>query len=249
MANPLTVAQYTARIEHAIGNESPATGFSTLEILNEALRALFGYADWSWRLRSPALLSLVASQEYVALPSDFGTSGELLSIHSVWSPVSVVSKVSLADIATMRGMPLNNTFQYYVALSNPTQTSASVRPGTPRLEIWPTPGSNVSNAFRITYKSGPVDLSLTTDVPNIPREYENVLTLLARAYAMRYEYGSDAQETLAELASAEKEIRRLMEMDGMIESEAGPLTGGAAANYLPTRGNYPFRPFSTYTPR
>lgn len=243
MANPLTVAEYTARMQHAIGNSSPATGFSLLEVLNEALRHLFTYADWTWKHRAPALLTITQNVSFVPLPSDFGTSGELLSVHSVWSPEVFVEKVSLGDIADLRGSIATTYTKFYVAVSYPTQTAATSRPGAARLEIWPTPAETITSAFRVNYKSGPVDLTGNTDVPNVPREYEAALTLLARAMILRYEAGADSPAYLSEMKAATDELERLREADGAVDPDAGALSPGAAAAFIPARGKFPFRPF------
>lgn len=245
----LTVADYVLRMKQAIGNQNPSTGFTLLDVLNETVRYLFDYADWSWRYRPPTYCSLVNAQEYCTLPSDFGANGELLSVHSIWSPVTFVNKVSLPDIARMRGQPIQNHLNYYVAVAYPTQGSQLVRPGTPRLEIWPTPGADVSNAFRITYKAGAIELTDNAHVPNIPSSYEQALTHLARARAMVYETGADNPKATAELVLAKDDLNRLMESDGMQESDSGVMSGGAAQMYRNPKRNDYLRPFSTFPTR
>lgn len=244
----LTVADYLARMKQAIGNADPSTGFTLLQVLNESVRALFDYTDWEWRKRPPAFCSLVANQQYVDLPSDFGSNGILQTVHSIWSPTTYVNKVSLADIARYRGQPVQNHLNYFLALATPSQVSSTVRLTVPRLEIWPTPAADIPNAFRITYKAGAIELSSNTDVPNIPAGYEQMLTHLARARIQFYEYGPTSPEAAAELSLADREFANLSAADGNQEEDAGPIRGGAAAPYL--NGNsYPFRPFSTFPTR
>lgn len=232
-------------MKHAIGNSDPSTGFSLLEILNEAVRYLFEYHNWNWRLRPPALLDLVASQEYVSLPTGFGSAGELLTVHSIWAPVTFVHKVGLDDIARMRGMPIQNHLNFYVAVASPDQVTTGLRPPGPRLEIWPTPAASVTSAFRITYRAGPATLSTSGQVPNIPQEYEAALTLIARAKTMLYEISAASPDALAELALAKDELARLMEADGSLEPDAGRMTGGAASLYGTDRNDL-IRPFTTF---
>lgn len=249
MANPLTVSEYKSRMKHALGNAEPSTGFSFLEVLNEALRYVFGYANWNWKLRPPALLDLVEDQEYVSLPSDFGSGGELLTVHSVWAPVTFVSKVGLDDIARLRGTPVASYMSFYVAVASPNQTTTAVRPAGPRLEIWPTPADDVSDAFRITYRAGPATLTSDSQIPNIPQEFESALTLVARARIMLYEIGSNSPDAVAEFAAAKDELARLMESDGSMEPDAGRMNGGLAAMYACGGGDAtPFSSFPTLHP-
>lgn len=247
MANPLTVAEYSARMKQAIGNADPSTGFTLLEVLNEALRFVFDYHDWNWRLRPPALVNLVANIAYVALPSDFGSTGELLGVHSVWTPAAAVTKGDLSDIARLRGAPAQNTLNFTVAVVYPGQSSVSVKPAVPRLEIAPTPTASVSNAFRVTYRSGAVDLTASTNVPNVPPEFESALTHIARAQIMFYELGATSADAQAEFNMGTALLNDLKESDGMHDADAGVVHGGAARQYLPgfTDASRPFNSFPT----
>lgn len=236
MANPRTVANYQSAMLHAIGNAQPATGLTTLEILNDALRELFTFSDWSWRRRPPATLNLVASQSYVSLPSDFG---ELETVHSPCNPTISVTKVGLDDIARMRGGVIQNNISRFVAVAWPTQTTTTARPAQARLEIWPTPTVSVTGGIRIVYKAGAIDLVNSTDTPNIPKEFESALLMLARGKLMFHELGGDLTEYNVGLAALE----RLKEYDGMQERDAGAITGGAVADLASGPGDW--RPFSS----
>jgi hypothetical protein len=200
----MTVEDYTARMLHAIGNAQPATGVTTISILNEALFFLFDYHDWSWRQRPPALLNIVSGQDYVALPTDFGWDG-MLKVHAnVTVPQIGVLKCTLDDISRFRGQTAPATTPYYVALAWPTQTSLTVAPATPRLEIWPTPSLSISNAIRITYRAGAISVTNTTDVPNIPTHFEGALSKLACGLIKRYELDGDDTDYVAALGRLEQ---------------------------------------------
>lgn len=245
MANPLTVAEYKARMKQSIGNAEPSTGFAFVEVLNESLRFVFDYHDWLWRTRAPYLVSLTASQSYVTLPSDFGTAGELLSVHGV-SPSLRVSKGSLADVADARGMVTQDYFSYLVAVSYPAQTTVASRPGAARLEIVPTPTATLANAFRIVYRAGPTDLTNTTDVPNIPAEYEAALTRIACGNMMLYELGAASPDANAMFNSGVALLNNLMESDGLHDPDEGMIRHGAVRQFARGHGGEDARPFSTF---
>lgn len=246
MAIPLTVADFTARMKQAIGNSNPSTGFVLLDVLNESVQYIFTYSNWSWRQRAPILLDLVSGQDFVSLPPAFGTAGEVDGVASLWSPLSFVFLTGLNEIARYRGLPVQNFLTYYLALSFPTQASTSVAPAQPRLEIWPTPQTSVTGAFRIIYRAGPVLLTDDTNVPNLPPEFTTALTLVSRARAMQYELGSSVPETLAEMAAATAELDRLMEYDGLSQADAGHIGPGAAAKYMNQPRPTWFRPFASW---
>lgn len=248
MAIPLTTADYTARMKQAIGNADPSTGIVLLDVLNEAVQYIFTYSNWSWRQRSPLLLNLVSGQSFVSLPPDFGTAGEIDGVASLWSPLSFVFLTGLNEIARYRGLPMQNFLTYYLALSFPTQASAGVAPAQPVLEIWPTPQSNVTGAFRVIYRAGAVLLAGDTDIPNLPLEFTTALTLTARAKIMQYELGAEVPETLAATAAANAELDRMMANDGLSQSDAGHISAGAAAQYLDQGKPSFFRPFVNWIP-
>ncbi len=241
----LTVADYLLRMKQAIGNANPSTGFTLLDVLNEAVQYVFTYNNWSWRERPPALCNLVATQTYVSLPSDFGNGGELDAVASIWSPITVVHITSVAEIARLRGLPLYNSLEFYVAVSFPTQASVTTAPPQPQLEVWPTPQASITGAFRIVYRAGYVTLTSNTQVPNVPPEFTAALTLTARAMTLRYESGSDNPQALAEFAAANAELDRLKDNDGLSQSDMGHISPGAAAAFLPQRNPGWWRPFTT----
>ena len=246
MGIPLAASDYLARMQQAIGNADPSTGFTLLDILNESMQHLFTANAWSWRQRDPILMDLVANQSFVLLPPDFGTGGQLDSIEGLWSPLNFVFLTGLNEIARYRGLPLQNFLTYYMALGFPTQANQGVAPAQPVLEIWPTPTSSVTGAFRVVYRSGYVILTDPSQVPNIPPEFSTALTLVARAKTLQYETGSDNPTAIAEWQAASAEIERMKEMDGMSQSDAGHLSPGAASRFMHRRGPGWFRPFGAW---
>jgi hypothetical protein len=231
----MRVADYIARMMHANSGVGPTEGFDALQIFNEALRELFDFHDWSWRKRPPALVDLVADQEYAALPSDFGY-GSLLGVEAVHDGAMGVVKTDLAALTRLRGSPMDDTAVTYVALSWPSQTAATSGPGPARLEVYPTPAENVTGAFRVIYKAGPIDCTNTDSVPNIPASYEAALSMLCRGLVKRYERNDDR-----EYVAALMRLEQLKATDGMQEQDLGYITGGAVSLADHT-GDY--RPFN-----
>ncbi len=229
----LTVSQYKARMKQAIGNADPATGFTLLEILNESLRDVYGYAEWSWKTGAPASIDFVANTAYAALPTDFGT-GQLLSVHSPLVPIYRVIKTTLDDIAAKRGLIVSMPMTTYVAVSWPSQLNSVLAPGQARLEIWPTPSTSRTGAITITYRRGPATLTSDSQVPNIPVNFESALTSWARAQTMLRELGASDQGAVAEYNFAKSQLDSLKEQDGAQDSDLGLIQGAVmGASYDP----------------
>lgn len=75
-AQPMTAATFIARIEHLLG-DSPATGYTSIEIVNDAMDLLFSSHPWRFSMAGPVPLTIYENVEYVLLPQDFGTPKHL----------------------------------------------------------------------------------------------------------------------------------------------------------------------------
>ncbi len=216
-------------MKQSIGNADPSTGFVLLDLLNEALREVFGFHPWDWREGGVADIAFVSGQSYAALPADFG-QGQLTGVHGLDSTLRSVVKTTLQHIADLRGMSQQSDFDMWVAVSSPTQTSTTVSPGQPRLELWPTPGASLSPAMRVTYRRGPAMLTSNTQVPNIPLSYESALSHRALAKAQLAEYGALSDEGQANLALSNGLLTQLVSEDGAQDGDLGVIRNGAVVN-------------------
>lgn len=214
---PMTVANYKAQMKHAIGGE-PDSRVDLLQVLNDALRYLYNQHAWSFRERPILTVTTTPDQNYVELPEDFG---ELISVQFATRNVSLTS---LTDIAHRRANTLLPPPQsaVYVALSFPAQVDVTSSQPLPRLEIFPDVIS--ADDYDIEYRGGPIALTEDSDVPNIPPDYERVLTLLARSFTCDIE----EQDSTVEWDKANVEIERLKDHDALTQSNMGQMQGGAA---------------------
>jgi hypothetical protein len=218
---PLTVAEYTNLMQHAIGG-APDARVVLLNVLNDALRFLFDSHPWNFRNRP-------------VLPTDFG---ELLSVQS---GARTVQLTSLEDIAHRRAnasaifdedvycslsfpaQPTTTSLQNSTVRSIPGDTTSAMIASGPHLELHPTPAA--ADTFTIEYRAGAIQLVNTTDVPNIPPSFERVLGLIARAFLIDLE----EQDASSEWEKANAEMERLKVHDGLAQQNLGPMRGGAVA--------------------
>lgn len=214
-------------VEHAAGGSTPPT-IDPTEIVNEAGRYLVAMHSWSFLNRPVADLNFVANQAYVSLPTDFG---RLVHVDAASTLDNHVTVTTLDVVQYLRASPVDDPFNYHVALEYATQSSATAAQAVPRLAIYPTPGSNATAALKLVYQAGWTELSANTSVANIPIEFDPLLVQLVRAIAMGYLNESDGERSVVARIDAiegSEMVRRLKSNDGMKQPSLGPMTGGIA---------------------
>lgn len=191
--------------------------------LNEAGREVFTQIPWNMRRAAPTTLVAVASQEFIALPSDWA---QLDSVNPQNAGSWSVQLVTIADIMRMRSTPgtfdAGTTFIAFGAWV--TQAAVNASP-TQRCEIYPTPTTNGSPTLNVTYLRRWRELSSGsgTDLPNIPNEFEAALVAKFTAIAWRREYGEAHPDEALYLA----EIERLKAEEAGQQVFVGRIRGGA----------------------
>lgn len=226
----LTLADYKAHIKHALGGGDPAvivTDADTTKKLyvNEAGRLLVSAREWKFLERPSTTVNYTSGVSYVALPSD---CRKVISVRPKRGYFTDVRMTTFEAIDRMRSIVNTSVGITYLAVSHPTQTSASASPGAPRLEIYPTPSSSITDALTVRYAAGWTELSSDTDVANIPVWAEGLLVLLCRAIAKGYEEESLNERVAAVLAGPV--FSAVVDQDGMIQQDYGVLGIGQVAD-------------------
>lgn len=186
------------------------------EIVNQASQYLFS-RPWRFRERTARPVSLIANQDWAALPGD---AEEIVSLTVKaglgWS-VELTTPEQIQLFRTAMAPALMDSV-YYAAMSRPWAQADGITPlvdgtGMPavRLELYPTPQTTTTDSIIIRYRSGWVAVSDATadsyQIP-VPPYVEALLIAYCRAFAISYE-----DEGLA---------ARLIEIDN------GPLWNAAA---------------------
>ena len=217
----ITFLQLRDEVERVVGDAHDPR-LSPVRIVNDAGRYLFAMHGWRWRDRPPVTLDFVADQAYLTLPGDFGF-GEIVSLAADNAVNYSVQVTTLSEVERYRAAGMDWHMGFLVALAYPGQTDASSAPATARLEIEPTPQNNRSDALRLVYRAGWVELSGNTDVANVPPAMESLLVELVRAFAVRDRTFS--REPLDQLESSSF-VQRLKAADGRAQANRGPMRGG-----------------------
>lgn len=235
------VSDYLALMEHGMG-KTPAPGHNLIDTFNDAGRALFIAAEgppyhhtWSWVKNASATLNIYANTTEVDLPPDFG---QLLAVAIGNRTAEQVEVVDARHFIELKQAITPPSLRFFLCFD--TGPSHKPKDGTPRkvAAIWPTPAASRSDVL-ITYSRtwrdmGANDGGLT---PNVPAEYERLLALMARAYAVSYE---DQIPTI-ETPEAAAELVRLVAFDSGKATDAGRPTYSVSQAAKGSNFVYPHR--------
>ncbi len=226
-----TLTTLSNEITHVLGR-APASPLTATILVNDALLWMCSSHQWSW-LAEDMSLNLVSSQNYVALPADFG---RMLTVHRAATfarmvPVSFekIFEYRATQISAVEGM-----VGYYYAIRAEKQASATAYPLW-RMELYPTPSASVSAGIIGLYQRVPAALASGSSVPDIPEEYHVALKFLCRAMAVHSEeeYRSSDWDRYDEL------IDILKKKDGDVQSDLGQMEGGIYTHTLDSAHLYP----------
>jgi hypothetical protein len=235
-----TALELVNHVEHAAeGDLDPR--LDPLRIVNDAGRYLCAMHEWTWLERPPANLSFVADTDYVVLPTDFN---QMISVEPTSSIVIQVFMTTISTLLKLRADQVTSVFDYTVALEYPTQSATTARPGSARLAVYPTPGSNDSNVLKLFYKAGWIELDGNADVPNTPEDCDSLLIEIIRQMTLGYtasKAGGDSVRKRIEGLRESELFKTFARRYGADSWDLGQMQGG-----IVNRGPYPiYRPHST----
>lgn len=166
------------------------------EIVNQAGNYLFS-KQWRFRERTARPISLVAQQNWAALPSDAEEIISLTCKAGLGWRVELTSPENIEMFRTALQPQLLDAV-YYAALSRPWAKSDGVTPldyatdpmPAVRLELYPTPQTTTTDSIIMRYRAGWPTVSDTTpttyNIP-VPAYAESLLIAYCRAFALAYE--------------------------------------------------------------
>jgi hypothetical protein len=207
-----TFAQVKRHVLLAVGGyPSLAAGQTNAErlaeVVNQAGQYLF-QRPWRFRERTSAFISLVASQDYVALPADVEEIISLINRENIGFNIELVTPDHLQNLREI-GIDSGGHSVTYACLSR-TANAAGAALNAVRLELFPTPTAAATDAIAVRYRAGWTDIASgaadSYEIP-IPKYIDTLFIQYCLAFGMAYE-----DEGLSQ---------RLMEID------AGPILAGA----------------------
>lgn len=208
------------------------------EIVNQAGEHLFA-RSWRFRERTTKFINLVATQAYVALPTD---CEEIMSILSTASLGYLIEMVTPDHMEQLRQLGLTMT--------GPTVTHATFSRIPPtvdgdalpeaRLDIYPTPSANSANAIAVRYRAKWVAIAEGADdgyLMPIPKYIDALYIGYVRAFAQAYE-DEGLSGRLQEIDGGPL-LSTALTKDGLLQRDLGrvrPSRSGDSNNW--TRPDY-----------
>lgn len=220
-----TVAEYIALMKHATGKPVPAVGHDYYATFNDAGHRLLTAHQWEWRTKGPVALPVAANSDTLDLPRDFGT---LLNVWvpntGIYTAVQVVSRESMGLLLAEGASVSIVGGTLYVCFNASTDTlHASTKP---KALLYPTPTTAGSPTLQVIYarKWARVTAADDDSPVEIPEEFEDLLTLGARAAAWKRENGTSDFIDISDYAA---QLEVMKQEDGLRQPSEGRITGGA----------------------
>lgn len=190
---PRTVTDYLNLMRHGLG-KTPDARHSLINDFNDAGRALFTaaegnpwYHSWSWLVRDKVPFTVPGGLvEEVELPEDFGS---LVALEFDNTFIGHVETITAAGLAQMRRHPGSiDALRLYICFDVGKKQATKTSVPKTVAAFWP-PRDAAQTGISLTYRRAWVDMT-TNDgsaIPDIPPDYERLLMLMSRAYAIHLE--------------------------------------------------------------
>lgn len=221
----LTLSDCAGLIQHGLGRVlSPQ--LDAARVTNLAGIWFTSAHPWAFLERPATGLDFVAGQSYCDLPTDFG---ELRSVEVN----EIVSRFIMSTSSEVNYMRSGNVDASGLVVWGAINYSST---GTPRLDVYPTPGANVTDALNLYYRAKWTRLVVDTDTANIPDYAEPAFidTLIAYALGLEERDTGSLSRRLADVR--EGAIREAILMDQRGQDDYGQIINGAASMNAATLG-------------
>lgn len=215
----LTVQECLDHANHV--NGGPLVGINMRRVIDDAGKKMLSLRPWAWMVRPPVLLGTVAAQNFVTLPTDFGSIVTIeytqgISASTVQSTFTVIDKYrSVLNIAP-------GYLMYLAVMWNPDTNGVPV----PRLDITPTPQTTDANALTLRYRPRWVELATSDQTyVSVPDWIEPVFIQLVRATARGYQ--TNTMDAQIKAVCESYEWLAAVKQDEIAQYVHGELCGGA----------------------
>lgn len=229
MAAELTVDRLRERIARSMGWRRPQDwpqAIEPVEIANEAGEWLYSIEEWNALARAPADLSLVALQEWIDLPADFGriVSDKITTQTGFGHTLRLGTMDEVRDARSVQ--PGGNSLCYVGCIAHTGPILAGPRSAA-RLQIGPIPSQSATDVFLLSYKAGWVEVTNGSDHILVPSWMESVYVAAATAFVggREQEEQGTVEDRLDRLVASSLMLA-LRNRDLSIQTSFGPIRGG-----------------------
>lgn len=194
-------------------------------VCNRAGRHLVAMHEWRWLIRPAVELTLVAGQDWAALPADFGRA---VSVYAVGGVRNLFEWATAEEIDHWRqtSFPTIGTWQYRGSIGYARDLTGAVRP---QLELYPTPTADSTSSLKLRYRAGWTPVAKDSDILSLPEgAIENLYLEIVCAMVQGFDE-SDTAPPSARLdgLSGSEFFRVAILEDAMRQAQLGQMVGGA----------------------
>ena len=183
---PIQVERATNSILHELGQGGMRTGMTELEVVEMAYAKLFAaHEGWYWALKTTHL-DTVAASNIIRLPNDW---------HNIFQPAQWDEGIRIlrdAEYYQLQAAEATHVQGLFLARLGEDDTGWFLEFMEPFEEV-------ETEKFRVTYESGPVEITDGTQTLPLPRRMHLVFLSLCRAIAKGFE---ESDETSVEAECA-----------------------------------------------
>lgn len=239
-ASRRTFAQYKLDALFALGMESgDDTGnIDVGAVVNDALEHIVAMHEWNWLSTGEQSLDVVADQDYIELPADFGT---LLALQHKEGWARSMIPTTWEQMLRMRATTIQNwswSFWYVIQTGNVAVGDEDAGLDLPTLALYPTPADDETGAISLVYRRFIRRLTDDTDRPQWPAYMDRALSVLARAFIL----GDFDAENMPQTTEGQQFAGILPDLkvkDGLSRRSFGLQLGGLIPRQTPVSPFYP----------
>jgi len=235
-----TFADYKAEVLYALGLESNQDSqldeLKAERIVNDALEFVADLHAWSWLETGQQSLDIVADQDYVELPEDYGA---MIGVEHVDGYSRTMIPTTWPHLLKLRQDSINDwsrSYWYVVNLGNVETGEEDAGLSLPTLNLYPTPSESVTGGLQIVYRRFLRRMTADTDRPQWPAYMDRFLSLIARGFA-KLDHDDDAVS--ADMQQAQQMLPNLLRRDGERKPSRGVMRGGLFPRTTPISPFYP----------
>lgn len=223
MATIADACDRAARMVHWAKPQNWPMELDRLPVANEVGEWLCSAEEWNWLKRPGVTLSLVASQAYIALPSDFGRLVSLSPVSGSAVRVRLEDQAAV-DQARAYTTPGGTLFRGCLAYSAPTATAVPA----PLLLLGPVPGVSLADCIRLSYIATWRTCDSESDVIPMPLWMQPLYIRAVALYLAGWERdkGGTVEQRLATLV-ADPLYMAAVHRDDAMQVDMGPIRNTA----------------------
>jgi len=157
------------------------------EIVNQAGQYLFS-RPWRFRERTGKVLAMTANQSYIDLPSDVEEILSIISLQTLGYLIEMVTPDHMEQLRRL-GITMTGPGITHAVFTRSAPNDGSSLPAV-RLDVFPTPTANVTEAIAIRYRAKWVviaDSAADSWEIQIPKYCDALFIAYCRAFAQAYE--------------------------------------------------------------